>query len=165
MSTAVQASAIDPSVFWPPVGVSEESEKIKELVREYKADQRRPASFAWRDLLVQEVSEVLQSCSVQGWDGYEAEAVSPYSAESAIELLKSLPEGIQAPTVVPEPDGDIAFEWRTDDRGHFSLSVTGPTLVYAGIFGGSSRQYGEERFTGGIPRKILELLIRYFPMA
>jgi hypothetical protein len=147
------------------VGVSEESEKIKQLVREFNADQRRPASFAWRDLLAEEVSEILQNCSVEGWDGYDAEAVSQYSAESAVELLKNLPEGIQVPTVVPEPDGDIAFEWRTDDRRHLSLSITGPTLVYAGIFGGLSRQYGEERFIGGIPRKILELLVRYFPMA
>lgn len=165
MSTAVEVSTIDPTTLWFPVGVSEESKEIKESVRKYWANRRTPVSFAWRDSLFEEVSEILQACSVQGWDGYDAEPVSPDSANSALELLKNLPDGIRTPTVVPEPNGDIALEWRTDEQRHFSLSVTGPTLVYAGIFGGSSRQYGEERFFGAIPRTILEILVRYFPMA
>jgi hypothetical protein len=165
MSTPLQAATIDPSMFWLSVGVSAESKTIRKLVRDYRADRRRQASFAWKDILAGEVSEILQNCSVQGWDGNDAEPVSPDSAESALELIKNLPEGMNLPAVVPEPNGDIAFEWCTDDRRHFSLSVTGPTLVYARIFGGSSRQYGEERFFGAIPRTILEILARYFSTA
>jgi hypothetical protein len=165
MSTAVEAATIDPGMFWLPVGVSDESKKIKELVREYKADRRKPASFAWRDSLVEDVSEIRQTCSVQGWDGYDARPVTQDSADSVFVLIRNLPEGIQPPTVVPEPDGDISLEWHTDDNRIFSLSVAGPALVYAGRFGGSSKQYGEERFFGVIPPTILEILVRHFTMA
>jgi hypothetical protein len=165
MSTSVEIAPFDPTTLWLPVGVSNESvEIVRERAKEYQSDRQTPASFAWRDSLLEQVGEILQGCSDQAWDGYNAEPVSPLSAESALELARNLPAGIQKPTVVPEPDGDISFEWRTDDNRLFSLSVTGPTLVYAGRFGGSLRQYGEERFFGVIPRTIMEILTRYFPV-
>jgi hypothetical protein len=164
MSTPLQAAAIDPTSLWFSVGFSDESKASSKVFREYKEGRRRLASSAWKDILAGEVSEILESCTVEGWDGNDAEPISPDSAESALEVIKNLPEAVQLPAVVPEPDGDIAFEWGTDGR-RFSLSVTGPTLVYAGIFGGSSRQYGEERFFGAIPRTILEILARYFSAA
>jgi len=166
MSTPVEASTIDPSMFWLPVGFSDESEETaRERAKEYRADRQTPASFAWRDLIIEEVADILETCSDQGWDGYDGEPVSPLSAHSAAELVRNLPEGIQTPTVVPEPDGDIALEWRTEDNRLFSLSVTGPTLIYAGRFGGASRQHGEEPFFGTIPRTILQILTQHFPAA
>jgi len=165
MSTSVEIALFDPTRLWFPVGVSDESvEVVRERAKEDQPDRQAPASFAWRDSLLEQISEVLDCCKDQAWDGYDAEPIALVSAESAFEVARSLPAGIQAPTVVPEPDGDIAFEWRTDDSKLFSLSVTGPTLVYAGRFGGSSKLYGEERFFGVIPRAILEILTRYFPM-
>ena len=164
MSTPLEVTAYDLTDFWFPVGVSRESEEIRlERTKEYRPDRQAPASFAWRDLLIEEIADILQSCSVRAWDGYDAEPVSDSSVHSAVELIRNLPEGMQKPTVVPEPDGDIAFEWRTNDNRLFSLSVTGPTLVYAGRFGSSSRQNGEEPFFGIIPRTILEILARHFP--
>jgi hypothetical protein len=145
------------------VGVSPESDKIEELLMEYRKKGRESASYAWRDALVQDVFETFRTCAVAGWDGYDAEPVSLHSANGIIELLKNLPEGIEPPVVVPEPNGDIALEWQTGEHRRFSVSVTGPTFVYAGIFGGSTRQYGEERFFGAIPRTILEILVRNFP--
>jgi len=163
MSTSVEAAPYDLTSLWFPAGISSESKKIdRERAKEYKPDRQTPASFAWRDLLVEEIADILQSCSTRAWDGDDAEPVSPFSAHSAVELVRNVPEGIQTPTVVPEPDGDIALEWRTEGNRLFSLSVTGPTLVYAGRFGGS-RQYGEESFFGVIPRTIMEILTRYFP--
>ena len=162
--TPVAVSIIDPTTLWFPVGVSKESQQIKEFVQEYKANRQKPASFAWRDSLVEDVTEILHTCSVRGWDGYDAEPASPDSAIGMIELLMNLPEGIQPPDAVPEPNGNVALEWRADDHRVFSLIVTGTTIVYAGRFGGSSRKYGEERFFGVIPQTILEILIRYFPL-
>jgi hypothetical protein len=165
MSTSVEIAPFDPTKLWFPVGVSDESvEVVRESAKEDQPDRQAPASFAWRDSLLEQIGEVLHSCTDQAWDGYNAGPISLVSGESAFEVARNLPTGIQAPTIVPEPDGDIAFEWRTDDNKLFSLSVTGPTLVYAGRFGGSSKQYGEERFFGVIPRAILEILTRYFPM-
>jgi len=165
MSNHVAAATLDPAAFLPLEGVSEESEKIKALVKTYRAERRKPASFAWRDSLRDVVSELFRTCTDQGWDGYDAEPISMESANGALTVLDVLPEGIQAPDVVPEPTGDIALEWHTEDHKHFSLSVTGPTLVYAGIFGGASKHYGEEQFFRVIPRTILGILLRYFPEA
>jgi hypothetical protein len=164
MSTAAATSPYGSACAWFPAGASAESQEIaREEAKEYGRDRRTPASFAWRDSLVEQVGDLLEACSAQGWDGYDAEPISLDSAHSAVELVKSFPEGLQTPAVVPEPDGDIAFEWRTNDNRIFSVSVTGPTLAYAGRFGGPSKQSGEEPFHGAIPRTILDILARHFP--
>ncbi len=165
MSIQVVVATLDPAILWSGEGVSEESRRIRELVREISAQRRRPASFAWRGSLLDQVWEILQTCANQGWDGYDAKRISGESGSRAAQLIELLPEGIQIPSVVPEPTGDISLEWRTDDKKHFSLSVTGPALVYAGIFGGSFKSYGEERFFRVLPRTILEILTSYFPAA
>lgn len=165
MSTPIQATTFDASSLWPSVGVSDESRTIRKLQDEYSRERQSQASLIWKGILAGEISEIVQNCSVHGWDGNDAEPVSLDAAQSAIEIVKYLPEGMRLPAVVPEPDGDIAFEWCTDDQRRFSLSTSGATLVYAGIFGGLSRQYGEERFFGKIPRTILEILARHFAAA
>lgn len=164
MSTPLETTWFDiGSLSWP-VGVSSESaETTRQRAKEFSPDRQIPASFAWRDLLIEAIAEILQSCSVRNWDGYDAEPISHSLGQRAAELVRTLPEGIQRPTIVPEPDGDIAFEWHTKDNRLFSLSVTGTTLVYAGRFGGSFRQYGEEPFFGAIPRTILDIFARHFP--
>lgn len=163
MSTRVEVAPHDPSMFWVPSGVSSESDRVRKLETEYRVDRRRPASFAWREILVDQIAEILQTCSGQGWDGYDAQPVSRDSAGSVADFVRNLPEGIQIPAVVPEPDGDIALEWRTGDNRLFSLSFSGQFLVYAGRFGGASSQYGQESFFGAIPRTILAILAGYFP--
>ena len=165
MSTRVEAYPLNPPVFWPAEGVSKESEIINSLANEISTERRRPASFAWRDLLFAELSEVMQTCADDGWDGYDAEPISQESASSAAQLIQLLPESIQIPSVVPEPSGDISLEWRTEDQKHFTLSIMGPALVYAGIFGGSSKDYGEERIFRALPRKILDILTSNFSEA
>lgn len=162
MSTLLQRTPSDPSPLWYSEGVSEESRAIRKLICDYREERRRQASLAWKDILDGEVFEIFGSCSDQGWDGNGAEPISPQSAAGALMVIEGLPEGMRLPAVVPEPDGDISFEWRAEDGRQLSLSVTGQALVYAGIFGGSSRQYGEEQFFGVIPQAILEILARYF---
>jgi len=115
------------------------------------------------EALIDEISQISQSCEKHGWDGYDAEPISSESAVRAAQLIKLLPNSIQNPSVVPEPSGDISLEWRSDDQKNFSLGVSGQSLVYAGIFGGSSKAYGEERFSRDLPSKVLEILTSYFP--
>jgi hypothetical protein len=162
MSTAAEASTLDQGIFSVSTGVSDESERLWDLETKYALERRKPALFAWRDLLAEEVASIFDACSVRGWDGYDAEPASPDSVRSAFRFVENLPEGIQSPIVVPEPDGDIAFEWRTANDTLFSVSTTRRTLVYAGRFGGSSKQYGEEPFFGPIHPKILQILAQHF---
>jgi hypothetical protein len=161
MSTLVARATHDAGMFWVPSGISLESAEVRQLETKYLVDRRVPTSFAWRGILVEQIAEILQTCSDLGWDGYDAKPVSLDSAGRVAEFVWNLPEGIRMPTVVPEPDGDIALEWRIGES-LFSLSFTGRSLVYAGRFGGES-QYGQEPFFAAIPRKILEILAGYFP--
>ncbi len=164
MSTLVAVQTFGTAASLLSAGVSREAEvPTRECAEEYKTIRQAPASFAWRDLLVEQVADILNTCSEKGWDGYDAAPVKLESAEGAVAVIRGLPEGLRPPSVVPEPDGDIAFEWRTEDNRLFSLSVTGPTLAYAGRFGGTSKQYGEEPFFDAIPGKILEILAQHFP--
>lgn len=162
MSTRFVLAPMNAPVMWCVEGVSEESQKIRAMISSIESQQRILASFRWRDSLLDEISQISQSCEKQGWDGYDAEPISFESAIRAAQLTKLLPNNIQAPSVVPEPGGDISLEWRTDDQKDFSLGVSGQSLVYAGIFGGSSKAYGEERFSRDLPSTVLEILTSYF---
>jgi len=150
---------------WADVGFSEESRDISSRLVKILEERRQPISFSWRETLRDELDEIVQDCSSPGWDGYDAEAVSVESAVVAQELIDVLPENIQVPTLVPDPSGEIALEWRTGGQKYFSISVSANSLVYAGIFGGFCKKYGEERFFGTIPASILHILTHYFPEA
>ncbi len=165
MSIRLTTATVDQTVRWPEAGLSEESKDIKSRLEEIQRDQRKPISFSWRDSLQDELEDIVESCKNTGWDGYDAEPISTESASGALQLIEALPEHIRPPNVIPEPGGEIALEWRTDDQRHFSVSVSGATLVYAGVFGGSCKKYGEERFFDVLPPAILGILTRYFSEA
>ena len=165
MSILAAAGRSNQAIICPAVGVSAESRMIRNILERYSAERRRPISFAWRDSLFDEVRTIRQTCSNEGWDGYEAEPVSRESAFGATQLINLLPEGIQIPSVVPEPTGDLSLEWLTKDKKHFTLSISGTTIVFAGMFGGSSKRYGEERFLNVLPQQILDILTDYFSEA
>lgn len=165
MSILAAAGRSNAAILCPAEGVSEEARIIQSILESMAHERRIPASFAWRDLLLGEVREIIQTCSNEGWDGYGAEPISREAGLRAAQLITLLPEGIQPPNVVPEPTGDIALEWLTGAEKHFTLSITGPTLVYAGIFGGSDKRYGEKRFLRDLPPATLEILTSYFSEA
>jgi len=163
MSTRFAIPSMYAPVEWCVDGVSAESQEIRSMVSRIASQQRILASFGWRDSLLDEVSHISQNCERQGWDGYDAEPISNESAIRAAQLIELLPNSIQTPDVVPEPSGDISLEWHVADQKNFSLGVSGQSLVYAGIFGGSSKSYGEERFSRDLPSTVLEILTSYFP--
>jgi hypothetical protein len=146
-------------------GLSEESKEIRALMDRMRFESRWPISFSWREFLQEEIKSILAMYSKAHWDGYDAGPVSTTSAIGAAMVLNALPDHILRPSMVPEPDGEIALEWRTDRGTDFSLSVSGTTLSYAGVFGGSSRKYGVEQFFGVLPPAILRILADYFSQA
>ena len=165
MSTRFDVCPMHAPITWCMEGVSKESQEIRALVNRISSHQRILASFAWRDSLLDELSQISQSCEKEAGTAMMPNLFSSESAIWAAQLIELLPNSIQIPNVVPEPSGDISFEWRTDDQKDFSLGVSRQNLVYAGIFGGSSKRYGEERFSRGLPSTVLEILTSYFPQA
>jgi hypothetical protein len=162
MSVRLATAGSGQTLSWPEIGFSDESKHIRYRLLKILAEVRQPISFSWRETLQDELDEIVQDCSKAGWDGYDAEPVSSESAAVAQQLIDALPEHIEVPNVVPDPSGEIALEWRSGDQKHFSVSASETTLVYAGIFGGFSKKYGEERFFGTIPAPILDILSDYF---
>ena len=162
MTIQVATAGTEQTFSWREAGFSEESRDISSRLVEILEERRQPISFSWRNTLRDELDEILQDCSSRGWDGYDAEPVSVESAAVAQEFLDLLPDNSQVPNLVPEPNGEIALEWRTGDQKYFSVSMSGNCLVYTGIFGGFCKKYGEERFFGKIPASILHVLSHYF---
>jgi len=146
-------------------GMSEESRDIWAKMEEIRRKGREPISFSWRESLRDEIEAVLRTHSQPGWDGYDAEPVSLKSANGALRIINALPDHISPPGVIPEPDGEVALEWSSNNRRDFSISLSDATLIYAGVFGGSCKKYGEEPFFGALPSTILGILIQYFPKA
>ena len=165
MRTLAATGTTNTAIICPLEGVSEDSQRISAIIRRIEVERRKTVSFSWRDSLLADVRDVLRTCSEEGWDGYDADPIAPESAHRAPQLIELLPGGIQLPSIVPEATGDLSLEWRKDNQRHFTLSLTGPTLVYAGIFGGSTKSYGEERFLRELPQPIVEILHRYFSEA
>lgn len=165
MSMFAAAGRSNAAIVCPAPGVSKEYHMIMKILESISDERRIPVSFAWRDLLLGEVREIIQDCSNEGWDGYNAEPISDESGFRAEQLVRLLPEGIQPPKVIPEPTGDIALEWSKGKDTHFTLGIGDGTLVYAGIFGGSRKKYGEEQFSQELPQETLGILTSYFSEA
>src|SRR5205823_1597654 len=129
-----------PAIIWQlKEGISPESRTIQELLKDAREHAREPLSRSWQTFLKDNVREVSKRYAHQGWDGYDASPISPASAAAALQLIDRLPENLQEPQVVPEPDGEIALEWTAGRDMLFSLTASGRALIYAGILGGNRR--------------------------
>ncbi|MBS1944726.1 MAG: hypothetical protein JST98_05870 [Bacteroidetes bacterium] len=71
---------------------------------------------------IDELGNIRDECDQPGWDGHEALPVSYATYRKAIDFLEALPAELPMPEIVPENDGELAFEWR-DERGQV-LSVS-----------------------------------------
>lgn len=162
MSPRFATAALEPTLWWIDAGTTKESQEFRSAFRDIRKRDSTVASYVWRESLRYQVEEVYHECSSEGWDGYDAEPIPLESRLNAIQFIGLLPDYILPPDVTADPTGMIAFEWRRDSQKHFSLSISGKSLVYAGIFGGSHKKYGEELFFAVIPATISRILTQYF---
>lgn len=155
---------LDNPTFMPDItkGVSAESENVTQLLDRVRRPSAESVVNGWRDVLLSNIYEIFNECSIVGWDGYEANPVSRASAEGAERFINLLPDRIQLPEIYPEQDGHIAFEWHTDKDKIFSVTISDKLLIYAGIFNVNSKQHGEEIFLNEIPEPIENILFKYF---
>jgi hypothetical protein len=152
-----------PAIIWQlNEGISPESRTIQYLLQSVKEHASKPVTLGWQTVLKDQVQEVSTRCSEEGWDGYNANPISNSSRLWALRLIDQLPGNIQEPSIVPEPDGELALEWNLGKDRIFSLTVSGSRLIYAGIIGASRRLYGEEKFINELPKTITNTLSNYF---
>jgi len=162
MSTYCAAQTLPSIIFDNDNGVSNESRSIEKIETELLKHDSRSISLGWRSSLINQLTQLSEKYSSQGWDGYEALPISKQSLVSAGQFILSLPDSIETPDIIPEPDGEIALEWRSYPNVVFSVSTSGGHFAYAGLLGKGRECYGTERISNEIPETITHILTNTF---
>lgn len=106
----------------------------------------------------QQLDDLFEECSTEGWDGERAKPISKEVLLCAKTFLKSFPLGIEAPEVGAEPDGAITLEWYRSPSRVISISINpGGWLYYAAIIG-ASRRHGMDFASFDVSEDLLELI-------
>ncbi len=112
---------------------------------------------------LEELSQIRYECSTPNWDGYESNPITNDTYKIAsyiIELIADNYVNLPFPEIIPEPDGDIGFEWNDEDGQTFVFSIDANCMInYAGIFG-LRKVHGTEIYTNNIPPAIIYQLNR-----
>ena len=111
--------------------------------------------------LYREIYRTYSECSVPDWDGYDAIPISENTFSKALKLAQLLPGDLPLPEAMPEPTGEIAFEWYQDKTHVFVISIGEENVIsYAGLFGVHSQTHGSEYFTPQIPLLLISHISR-----
>ena len=112
--------------------------------------------------LLKEIEEAYLSAQEDNWDGYEASKVSEKNKELSLKIAEILPDNVKHPTVVPDPDGSLSFEFYVRRDFVFSLGNDDKNFIYAGVFNDGNKVYGETRLRRPLPEEIKLILEKYF---
>lgn len=116
-----------------------------------------------KEPLYRDLYRIYRECSESDWDIDGAYPINEHTFLNATILLDKLPSELPLPEVIPEPIGNIAFEWYRGKRQVYVISVgANSTIEYAGLFGKYSKTYGAEYFTGELPGLIKSHILRLF---
>ena len=106
------------------------------------------------------VEEIAEECSVPGWDGYGANAVTVAAVADARAFAEALDPTLPVPEVGAEPDGALTFEWHRSARLTLSVSVPGSGVLHYAALLGAAKACGTEPFVGEVPKVISDLIQR-----
>lgn len=143
-------------------GVSRESDTLREegfktLTRELEWSQE--GKFSRLKKAENILEDIYNDHSSAGWDGRDALAI-PYSAiNEAKNLLVQIPEKFPMPEIIPEPTGEVGFEWYINPYKVLVLSLAGDGYIYySGLFGFKNADHGSKPLAGQLHKKIIFLL-------
>jgi len=150
-----------PFFFFLNTGVSETAEELRDLLELTSRDCSISVTNDDSEIF-QNLASLMESCSSDNWDGYDAKAIDFDSYAEATRFAQTFPKTIPLPDVTVEPDGEIAFEWYRQPRRVFSISIGSRNVItFAGLFG-LNKVNGEEYFGDEIPKTILDNLERLY---
>jgi len=142
-------------------GSSKASHDLQVKYEESIESLRRAITWSHAESAINSLQEMFGECSEAGWDGYDSEKINQATYDEAYKFINSLPSWLSMPEIVPEPNGDIGFEWYFGKNRVFIVSVEGAgQLNYAGILGLGNKAHGTEIFDGTIPKSIIEYISR-----
>jgi len=110
--------------------------------------------------LIDELYTIVEECKKKGWDGYEADPISERTFINSYNFIKSIPFGIEAPTVSVEPDGHIVFEWYHTQTRLLSVSIGLNGLLHYAALLGPRKYFGTDPFLNFIPNSIINLILQ-----
>lgn len=150
----------------PRTGLSPENSRFKKHIKYIYEELIVSISIYQKILLAEKLKElngIYRECSSPNWDGYNANPISRDTFNQAIGIIRLLSNdylNLSIPDIVPEPDGDIAFEWEYNEGQTFVFSINeDKTINYAGIFGPNT-VHGNEKFIETLPSAIVYNLNR-----
>ena len=108
----------------------------------------------------QQLDEVFEECSSEGWDGERAKPISEEVLRCAERFLNSFPLGIEAPEIGAEPDGAITLEWYRSPNKVISISINPDGWVYWAALIGTSRRHGADYAMMDIPDDLLKIILQ-----
>lgn len=138
---------------------SENSNELKDLIDSRFADMgSRSVTWERGSQLIQELLETFSECSTENWDGYEALPMKQEAVLEAVRFVANMPILMPDPDIVPEPSGDIGFQWSFGEDRILTVSFEGRNiLTYAAILGSFERtKYGKEYFNDSIPQEVVQ---------
>lgn len=104
----------------------------------------------------QQLDEIFEECSTEGWDGESARPISIEVLQCARNFLKYLPLGIESPDVGAESDGAITLEWYHSPSRVISISVNPGGWIYYAALIGAKRRHGMDFMN--ISEDLIELI-------
>jgi hypothetical protein len=157
MTTSVLLSAANISTR----GTSDAAQYVARKVEEGRQHLQRSLSLGLRGTGVfNQLFNVAQECSSEGWDGYGAAPVLDETYRQAYRFLEALPLGTPPPSVGVEADGHLTLEWYRSSRWVLSVSVSPDGMIYYAALLGSSKRSGTEPFSGDVPPEITQIIRR-----
>lgn len=82
------------------------------LRQERESTEDMPAERFWdMQRLFRSIDDLVRSHDKAGWDGYGAPPISSLAAETAKQLISSMPDNLPLPEPCPDPTGGVGLDW------------------------------------------------------
>ena len=126
-------------------------------------DSEAPAELADARLaLLNTLQETYQRCQQPDWDGEQAEAISIETFEVARRFIEAFPRHSPLPTITPEPDGQLNFEWYHSPRRLLTVSLSGSGMLFWAALISSEDPRGSCPFVDQFPKTLLYWISQVF---
>jgi len=137
-------------------GASSTFVQLSRLLHEASKHLHEPVTAQKSDEIFRKLDQVYEECLEEDWDGYGASAISANAYNNACRFLEALPSTIPSPDIIPEPDGEIAFDWHKNRDWSVVVSVGSTDILsYAGLLGKDNKTYGTQVFAISIPKMVI----------
>jgi len=145
-------------------GSSDASRSLQKLYEYTVTSLRKSVTWNYLGGVLAALKETYKECSEDGWDGYGALPITQETYDEAVRFLNAMPSWLPMPEIVPEPNGDIGFEWTFGKNHTLVASVDGTNrITYAGLLGIGNKSHGTEVFDGSIPQTLISHISRICP--